>query len=348
MAKILVVEDDNALREINQAALEAAGFTVVTAVDGESGLTMAVNEKPDLILSDVMMPKISGFEMLDIIRATPEIKDTKVIMLTALSDAEQQTKAEKLGADRYMVKSQLTMEDIIKAINELLGLKSVEAEQAKIQDIVDDGLQKAQAIATPKKIEEKPVTTPVQVPAANAIPTLLTEDQPAQEVETPTTIVSEYEQQTPEESPTTEQQSEAAKTGESLEPDSSPTLLSDVEQTVTDTDQPVERTNPKETISTQPEDPASTITEQGNTTISEAQDTEQVIEIKHEETTPTPEPQIVSPPSESVPETAADFQAKTDEIESQKPEGTTTPKSEETVDNQKIDLINNFLKYRPK
>lgn len=120
MAKIMLVEDDNNLREIYEARLLAEGYEIVSAKDGEEALALAVKEKPDLIIADVMMPKISGFDMLDILRTTPEIKDTKVIMMTALSQAEDKARADKLGADRYLVKSQVTLEDVAKAAREVL------------------------------------------------------------------------------------------------------------------------------------------------------------------------------------------------------------------------------------
>ena len=120
MAKILLVEDDNNLREIYEARLMAEGYDIVSARDGEEALTVAMKEKPDLIISDVMMPKISGFDMLDILRTTDETKDAKVIMMTALSQSEDKERAEKLGADRYLVKSQVTLEDVAKVAREVL------------------------------------------------------------------------------------------------------------------------------------------------------------------------------------------------------------------------------------
>lgn len=116
----MLVEDDNNLREIYEARLLAEGYEIVSAKDGEEALALAVKEKPDLIISDVMMPKISGFDMLDILRSTPETKNTKVIMMTALSQAEDKTRADKLGADRYLVKSQVTLEDVAKVAKEVL------------------------------------------------------------------------------------------------------------------------------------------------------------------------------------------------------------------------------------
>ena len=120
-SKILLVEDDNNLREIYEARLMAEGYTIVTAKDGEEALVVAKAEKPNLVISDVMMPRISGFEMLDILRNTEDLRDTKVIMLTALGQADDKTRANSLGADRYLVKSQVTLEDIVKAAHELIG-----------------------------------------------------------------------------------------------------------------------------------------------------------------------------------------------------------------------------------
>ena len=116
----MLVEDDNNLREIYEARLLAEGYEIVSARDGEEALALAVKEQPDLIIADVMMPKISGFDMLDILRSTPETKDTKVIMMTALSQAEDKARATKLGADRYLVKSQVTLEDVARVAREVL------------------------------------------------------------------------------------------------------------------------------------------------------------------------------------------------------------------------------------
>jgi CheY-like chemotaxis protein len=120
MTKLMLVEDDNNLREIYEARLQAEGYTIVSARDGEEALVVAKAEKPDLIISDVMMPKISGFEMLDILRNTDGLKAVKVIMLTALGQSDDQQRADRLGADRYLVKSQVTLEDIVKVAHELL------------------------------------------------------------------------------------------------------------------------------------------------------------------------------------------------------------------------------------
>ena len=120
MAKILLVEDDQSLREIYGIRLTAEGYEIVPAGDGEEALAVAVRERPDLIISDVMMPKISGFDMLDILRSTPKTKDIKVIMMTALSSDDQRERGESLGADRFLVKSQVGIEDVVNAVHEVL------------------------------------------------------------------------------------------------------------------------------------------------------------------------------------------------------------------------------------
>lgn len=126
MAKVLLVEDDNNLREIYQARLTAEGYDIVSAQNGEEALVLAKQHHPDLVISDVMMPRISGFEMLDILRNTDELRSTKVIMLTALGQAEDRGRADNLGADKYLVKSQVTLEDIVSSANELLDTQKTD------------------------------------------------------------------------------------------------------------------------------------------------------------------------------------------------------------------------------
>ena len=121
MAKILLVEDDASLREIYSAGFTSVNFQVATANDVEEALAMAVRERPDLIVLDVMMPKISGFDVLDILRSTPETKSVKVVMMTALSQDADRKRGEALGVSRYLVKSQVTLPDLIKAVQEELG-----------------------------------------------------------------------------------------------------------------------------------------------------------------------------------------------------------------------------------
>jgi CheY-like chemotaxis protein len=130
MTKILLVEDDKSLREIYGVRLLAEGYDIVSAGDGEEALAMAIKERPNLIVSDVMMPKISGFDMLDILRSTTETKDIKVIMMTALSSEDQRARGQALGADRYLVKSQVGIEDVVRTVHEVLADAPVAAPSA--------------------------------------------------------------------------------------------------------------------------------------------------------------------------------------------------------------------------
>ena len=157
MAKIMLVEDDTNLLEIYGARLLAEGYEVVSAKDGEEALAMAVKEKPDLIISDIMMPKISGFDMLDILRSTPETKNAKVIMMTALNQAEDKERADKLGADRYLVKSQVTLEDVAQAAKEALG-EAAPAPAAAVP--APAGPAPAAESAPSSPVDQLPPTTP--------------------------------------------------------------------------------------------------------------------------------------------------------------------------------------------
>lgn len=122
MAKVLLVEDDDSLREILAMRLQAEAYETLSARDGQEGLRLAVSEKPDLIIADIMMPGFSGFDMLKNLRATPEVKDIKVIIFTALGTPEDRAVGESLGVSRYLVKSQDNITpDLLKAVEEVLA-----------------------------------------------------------------------------------------------------------------------------------------------------------------------------------------------------------------------------------
>ncbi len=117
---ILLVEDDDNLADVYQMRLEAEGFTVKRVANGEDALAVALQVKPDLILLDVMMPKVSGFDILDILRNTPETADMRIIMLTALSQDSDRDRAKALGVDDYLVKSQVVIADVVERIKQHL------------------------------------------------------------------------------------------------------------------------------------------------------------------------------------------------------------------------------------
>ena len=120
--KILLVEDDEVLASVYRARLEMEDFEVMEVHDGEQALTAALKYRPDLMILDAMMPKISGFDVLDILRNTPETMNLQIIMLTALSQEIDRERAEKLGVDEYLVKSQVMISDVIEKVREHLGI----------------------------------------------------------------------------------------------------------------------------------------------------------------------------------------------------------------------------------
>ncbi|HEY5805760.1 MAG TPA: response regulator, partial [Candidatus Saccharimonadales bacterium] len=97
--KILFVEDDDALAGVYLVRLQAEGFDVKRVANGEEALAAVTKYKPDMVLLDVMMPKVSGFDVLDILRNTPETANLKVVMLTALSQDADKKRAQELGVD---------------------------------------------------------------------------------------------------------------------------------------------------------------------------------------------------------------------------------------------------------
>lgn len=120
--KILLVEDDIALAAVYKSRLELEGFDIREVNNGEEALSAAVEYRPDLILLDAMMPKISGFDVLDILRNTPDTANIRIIMLTALSQPKDKERAESLGVDDYLVKSQVVIGDVVERVKHHLGI----------------------------------------------------------------------------------------------------------------------------------------------------------------------------------------------------------------------------------
>jgi CheY-like chemotaxis protein len=166
MPKVLLVEDDNNLREIFQMRLQAEGYVAVVAADGEEGLVTAMKEKPDLVIADVMMPKLSGFEMVESLRAAPETKDIKVIMMTALGQAEDQARGEKLGVLKYLVKSQVTLEDFARVVKEALGPGTPGGAPAPQNEAPNNSNQQE----SETRMQPQDPTNPTPAPADPAMP----------------------------------------------------------------------------------------------------------------------------------------------------------------------------------
>lgn len=121
--RILLVEDDDALANVYETRLRAEGMDIRRVPNGEEALSAALEYKPDLIILDVMMPKVSGFDVLDILRNTPDTADLKVIMLTALSQDSDRQRAESLGVNDYLVKSQVVIADVVERVKFHLHLQ---------------------------------------------------------------------------------------------------------------------------------------------------------------------------------------------------------------------------------
>ena len=119
--KILLVEDDDNLAAVYQYRLKSEGFKVRRVSDGEHALTTALDYQPDLVLLDLMMPALDGFNVLDILRNTPETAKCKIVILSARGQEADKIRAGQLGADAYLVKSQVLTSHVIKTIEHLLS-----------------------------------------------------------------------------------------------------------------------------------------------------------------------------------------------------------------------------------
>lgn len=119
--KILIIEDDSYISDMYRIKLEAEGFNVTVAADGQKGLEILNKDKPDLVLLDVVMPKMDGFSVLQNIKEDPEVKDVPVIMLTNLGQKDSVEKGLKLGASDYIIKAHFTPMEVVDKVKEFLN-----------------------------------------------------------------------------------------------------------------------------------------------------------------------------------------------------------------------------------
>jgi DNA-binding response OmpR family regulator len=117
---VLLVEDDEFLAELYSTKLTMEGFTVQVANDGEKGLKMALAKPPQLILLDIVMPKMDGFEVLAALKKDASTKDVPVVLMTNLSQRDDVTKGLALGATDYLIKAHFMPSEVVKKINEVL------------------------------------------------------------------------------------------------------------------------------------------------------------------------------------------------------------------------------------
>lgn len=132
MVKILVIEDDLEIRTNLLELLTLEGYSVVSAEDGMTGLLGALEQKPDLILCDVMMPELNGYDVLEAVRQEPEIATVPFIFLTALADKADIRQGMNLGADDYLTKP-FTRTEVLEAINIRLARQAAASRQAQMQ-----------------------------------------------------------------------------------------------------------------------------------------------------------------------------------------------------------------------
>ncbi len=119
--KVLIIEDDVSISNMYQMKLKQQGYTVIVADNGSDGLEVAKKEKPDLILLDVILPQLDGFSVLEELKKSKDTAKIPVLMLTNLSTNEDQEKAQKLGADNYLVKASLTPTEVGATVEKFLG-----------------------------------------------------------------------------------------------------------------------------------------------------------------------------------------------------------------------------------
>jgi len=121
MKKILIVEDDRFLSFLMKARLEKDGFTVTQVFDGQEAIDLLKKETPSLIIMDIIMPKVTGFEVLKMISITPQLVNVPVVIVSNLAQDSDIQKARELGAKEYFVKVKVSIDDLVGRIKTLVG-----------------------------------------------------------------------------------------------------------------------------------------------------------------------------------------------------------------------------------
>ena len=122
---VLVVEDDTFLAQLLTNRLQRAGLAVTRAGDGEEALRILKNTKPDLILLDIILPKKSGFEVMEEIQKDPLLKRAPIVIISNLGQDEDMARGRQLGAIEYYVKAQTSIEDLVSKVQQILGVAGV-------------------------------------------------------------------------------------------------------------------------------------------------------------------------------------------------------------------------------
>jgi len=118
--KVLLIEDEEMLAEMYKMKFEGEGFSFLASRDGESGIELAKKEKPDIILLDIIMPKMDGFSVLKALKDDSDTKKAKIILLTNLGQEEDVKKGKSMGADDYLVKANFTPAQVVEKVRKVL------------------------------------------------------------------------------------------------------------------------------------------------------------------------------------------------------------------------------------
>ncbi len=119
--KVLIIEDDHFLSSLMKARLEKEGFSTAQAFDGEEAYNFLKQSKPDLIVMDLIMPKVSGFELLENISVDPQISKIPVMILSNLGQESDIQKVKRLGATQYFVKVKTSIDELVGKVKDILG-----------------------------------------------------------------------------------------------------------------------------------------------------------------------------------------------------------------------------------
>lgn len=121
---VLIIEDDSYISDMYRIKLESENFEVVTTKDGITGIKMLKKQQPDIVLLDIVMPKIDGFNVLKTIKRNPELKEIPIVLLTNLSQKENVERGFELGADSYIIKAHFTPSEVVEKIKGILEKNS--------------------------------------------------------------------------------------------------------------------------------------------------------------------------------------------------------------------------------
>lgn len=122
--KVLIIEDDRYILKMYQLKLSLEGFTVEVAENGKIGVDKVKEFMPDIILLDILMPELDGFQVLEIVKGDSSVKDIPVLIMSNLGQEDHIEKGMKLGAIGYVVKSQYSPSQVVEKIREVLGVKA--------------------------------------------------------------------------------------------------------------------------------------------------------------------------------------------------------------------------------